>query len=135
MRLWRLDRIVIVDLLDRSFKRREDFLLSAYAAQSFGVFQEDPIDIALRFSAEAAGDAARWTFHPSQTIAYEPDGALTVHFRAGGMHEVCWHLFTWGCAGSVLEPIKLLQTLNQMAAEVTAHTQDALRIRDALHLW
>ena len=49
MRLWRLDRIVSVDLLDRGFKRREDFDLAAYAAQSFGVFQEEPIDVVLRF--------------------------------------------------------------------------------------
>ncbi len=38
MRLWRLDRIVSADLLDRGFERREDFDLKAYAAQSFGVF-------------------------------------------------------------------------------------------------
>src|SRR5262249_14806078 len=64
MRLWRLDRIVSIDLLDRGFKRREDFDLMAYAAQSFGVFQEDPIDVVLRFSPEAAGDASSWLFHP-----------------------------------------------------------------------
>jgi len=40
MRLWRLDRIVSIDLLDRGFARREGFDLSAYAARSFGVFQE-----------------------------------------------------------------------------------------------
>jgi predicted DNA-binding transcriptional regulator YafY len=49
MRLWRLDRIVSVDLLDRGFQRREDFNLSEYAAQSFGVFQEEPFDVVLRF--------------------------------------------------------------------------------------
>ncbi len=54
MRLWRLDRIVSIDLLDRGFARREDFDLSAYAAQSFGVFQEEPIDVVLRFTPEAA---------------------------------------------------------------------------------
>ena len=58
MRLWRLDRIVSADLLDRGFKRREDFDLAAYAAQSFGVFQEEPIDVVLRFEPEAADDAA-----------------------------------------------------------------------------
>jgi predicted DNA-binding transcriptional regulator YafY len=47
MRLWRLDRIVSIDLLDRGFARREDFDLSAYAAQSFGVFQEEPINAAV----------------------------------------------------------------------------------------
>ena len=57
MRLWRLDRIVSIDLLDRGFQRREDFDLMAYAAQSFGVFQENPIDVMLRFTPEAADDA------------------------------------------------------------------------------
>ena len=64
MRLWRLDRIVSVDLLDRGFARREDFSLADYAAQSFGVFQEEPIDVVLRFAPEAADDAAGWVFHP-----------------------------------------------------------------------
>jgi predicted DNA-binding transcriptional regulator YafY len=67
MRLWRLDRIVSIDLLDRGFVRREDFELAAYAAQSFGVFQEEPIDVVLRFKPEASDDAAGWLFHPSQS--------------------------------------------------------------------
>ncbi|MBV9747421.1 MAG: WYL domain-containing protein [Acetobacteraceae bacterium] len=48
MRLWRLDRIASVDLLDRCFARREKFDLRSYAAQSFGVFQEEPMDVVLR---------------------------------------------------------------------------------------
>ena len=44
MRLWRLDRIVSADRLERCFLRREDFSLAAYAARSFGVFQEEPIE-------------------------------------------------------------------------------------------
>ena len=35
MRLWRLDWIVSIDLLDRGFARREDFDLTAYAAAVF----------------------------------------------------------------------------------------------------
>ena len=91
MRLWRLDRIISIDLLDRGFKRREDFDLMAYATQSFGVFQEDPIDVALRFTTEAAGDASGWLFHPSQAMEHEKDGALTVAFiylgRCGDDHS------------------------------------------------
>ena len=104
MRLWRLDRIVSIDLLDRGFKRREDFDLMAYAAQSFGVFQEDPIDVVLRFTTEAAEDASGWLFHPSQSIEHEKDGALTVRFRAGGLREMAWHLFTWGDAVTIVAP-------------------------------
>jgi predicted DNA-binding transcriptional regulator YafY len=121
MRLWRLDRIVSADRLDRGFQRREEFSLAVYAAQSFGVFQEEPIDVVLRFTPEAADDAARWLFHPSQSIAREPDGALTVRFRAGGVQEMCWHLFTWGTAVTVLAPVSLRAAMVQAMMAAGRH--------------
>ena len=121
MRLWRLDRIVSVDLLDRGFARREDFSLEAYATQSFGVFQEKPVNVVLRFTAEAAEDAAGWLFHPSQHAARDPDGTLLVRFRAGGEQEICWHLFTWGTAVKVVAPESLRAKLSSLAAAVVQH--------------
>jgi predicted DNA-binding transcriptional regulator YafY len=121
LRLWRLDRIVSIDLLDRVFARREDFDLSAYAAQSFGVFQEEPIDVVLRFEPDAADDVAGWLFHPSQTIEREEDGALTVRFRAGGAQEMCWHLFTWGASVTILEPDSLRIEMEDLARKAAEH--------------
>jgi predicted DNA-binding transcriptional regulator YafY len=121
MRLWRLDRIVSIDLVDRGFARREDFDLRAYAAQSFGVFQEEPLDVVLRFISHAAADAAAWVFHSSQTMEREDDGSLIVRFRAGGTQEICWHLFTWGTAVSVVEPERLRRTLAEMARAIAGH--------------
>lgn len=120
MRLWRLDRIASVDLLDRNFDRREDFSLADYAAQSFGVFQEQPQDVVLRFSPEAADDAAGWVFHPSQTLQRQQDGSLIVRFRAGGMQEICWHLFTWGSAVQILAPQALRGALINLIDEATS---------------
>lgn len=111
MRLWRLDRIISMDLLDRCFTRQADFNLASYAAQSFGVFQEEPVDVVLRFTPEAADDAASWLFHPSQIQEYLADGALAVSFRAGGLIEICWHLFTWGTAVTIVAPKKLTTVL------------------------
>ena len=121
MRLWRLDRIVTVDLLDRGFARREDFSLAEYAARSFGVFQEEPVDVVLRFAPEAAEDAAGWVFHPSQRMEREGDGGLVVRFRAGGMREMCWHLFTWREAVTVVGPEELRRELSGLATTAAAH--------------
>ena len=126
MRLWRLDRIVSVDLRDRVFKRREDFSLAAYAAQSFGVFQEEPIDVVLRFAPEAADDAAGWMFHPSQSVEREADGALIVRFRAGGVQEMCWHLFTWGTAVTVCEPASLREEMFRLGRLSAEHHEASL---------
>ncbi len=121
MRLWRLDRIASVDLLDRGYVRREDFDLAAYAAQSFGVFQEEPVDVVLRVAPEAADEAACWVFHPSQTVEREADGALLVRFRAGGVQEMCWHLFTWGAAVTVVAPDRLCNNLAEMLTIAARH--------------
>jgi hypothetical protein len=114
-------RIVSIDLIDRSFRRREDFELAAYAAQSFGVFQEEPVDVVLRFEPEAANEAAGWRFHPTQIIEREFDGALTVRFCAGGAQEMCWHLFKWGNLVSVVEPVELRIKMAKLANDAAAH--------------
>lgn len=98
-----LDRISDVSALDESFVAQE-FDLASYAAQSFGVFQEAPQDVVLRFSPDAVDDAVEWVFHPSQTLERQEDGSLIVRFRCGGMLELSWHLFTWGDAVEVLKP-------------------------------
>ena len=121
MRLWRLDRIASIDLLDRCFTRRDEFDLASYAAQSFGVFQEEPLDVVLRFTPEAADEAASWVFHPSQQIDQEQMGSILVRFRAAGIQEMCWHLFTWGTAVSVVAPEALRTALASTAIEFAHH--------------
>ena len=37
------------------------------------------------------------------------DGGLEVRFRAGGLLEMSWHLFTWGDGASVIAPLELKQ--------------------------
>ena len=124
MRLWRLDRIASLDLLGRSFERRADFDLRAYAEQSFGVFQEEPVDVVLRVAPEEADEAACWLFHPSQVVTREADWGLRVAFRAGGVQEMCWHLFTWGTVITVVEPWELRAGLAGMAVDAAQHHND-----------
>lgn len=131
MRLWRLDRIASADLLDRGFNARAEFSLADYAKQSFGVFQEEPLDVLLRFAPSAAADAASWLFHPSQTTEPQDDGSLLVRFRAGGMREMCWHLFTWGDAVTVVAPAALRESLAEQARIVADHHRTADRARAA----
>ena len=103
-RLFRLSGIERAEKTGEGFERREDFSLADYAAQSFGVFQEDPVDVVWKFTAQAAPDAREYIFHPTQTMEEQPDGSLIVKFHAGGLREMSWHLYTWGDAVEVLEP-------------------------------
>jgi predicted DNA-binding transcriptional regulator YafY len=117
-RSFALSNIEQVELLDRNFTRRRHFSLREYAERSFGVFQEKPVDVVWKFSPKAAPDAREFLFHPTQTIGDEPDGSLIVRFRAGGLLEMAWHLFTWGSEVQVLKPRKLKSLLPARLARV-----------------
>jgi predicted DNA-binding transcriptional regulator YafY len=104
---WRLDRIRDLTLIDRSAPAPENFSLSAFAGRSFGVFHGDTEDVVLRAKPHGAADALGWRFHPNQAVVAQPDGSVLVSFRASGMLELAWHLFTWGDKVEILAPSRL----------------------------
>lgn len=91
------------------FARDPRFQIQAYADRSFGVFQEEPHDVVWRFPPAAAKAAQNWIFHPSQRLEWKSDGSLIVRFRAGGLLEMAWHVYTWGGDLEVLAPPQLVE--------------------------
>ena len=120
-RLWRLDRVRNARVLEETFERKRDFDLRCYAERSFGTFQENPVEVVLRFDEEAAYDAGNFLFHPSQTSHWNEDGTITVRFRAGGIDEMCWHLVTWGESVTVEKPLRLRRRLVKMCGSLASH--------------
>ncbi len=116
-RLWSLANIERLEMTADSFVRDPEFDLANYAARSFGVFQEEPVEVVLRFVPEAAAEASQFMFHPSQKITTLPDGALEVNFTAGGLLEMCWHLFTWGNAVEIVAPLELRKKMRLLLQE------------------
>ena len=112
-RSFALSNIERVEPLDRTFVRKPTFSMRRYAENSFGVFQEKPVDVVWKFTPKAAPDAAEFMFHPSQQIEWERDGSLIVRFRAGGLLEMSWHLFTWGNEVKVVKPKRLTSLLRK----------------------
>ena len=103
-RYYSLHKLVKVQLLDEYFVRNEKFTLQEFTKDSFGVFKEEPFDVEWKFKKEVAEDAAQYIFHPSQKMIKNPDGTLTVKFRAGGRLEMKWHLYTWGDNVEIIKP-------------------------------
>jgi predicted DNA-binding transcriptional regulator YafY len=99
-----IDRIRNIEILDDSFEVDRKFNLEKHAAKSFGAFQEKPFNVEWLFAPEAADDAKKMIFHPTQQLSLNPDGSLTVKFKAGGKVEMAWHLFTWGNKVKVIQP-------------------------------
>jgi len=110
-RNWRLDRIHDVEVLGVPAVRPEDFSLQDYADESFGIYHGAVEDVVLAVTPEGAEDALRWRFHSNQQVEANADGSVVVRFRASGMRELAWHLFTWGDKVRVLAPEILRRTL------------------------
>ncbi|HVI33086.1 WYL domain-containing protein [Phenylobacterium sp.] len=110
-RNWRLDRLRDVEVTGRPAQRDPDFSLQDYADESFGIYQDDTEDVVLRILPASAEGAMRWRFHSDQTLEPQPDGSVLVRFRASGMRELAWHLFTWGDQVQVLAPQRLKDIL------------------------
>lgn len=114
VRLFALAGFERIELSEEVFERPDEFDLQSYLSQSFGVFQEEVQDVVWRFTPEAAPEARHFLFHPTQTLEDAPDGSLIVRFRAGGMLEMCWHLFRWGDRVEVLAPEELRGVYREM---------------------
>ena len=120
-RLWRLANVSGATLGLEDFERDPDFDLRRFARHSFGVFQETPVKVVLRFDARAAPDAATFLFHPDQALKENEDGTVTIRFEAGGLDEMCWHLVTWGDSVTVERPAKLRRRLAEMCEGLAGH--------------
>lgn len=113
-RLYSLANIQHLKETGTPFERQEDFDLGEYAARSFGVFQEEPVDVVWKIAPEAAEDAREYMFHPTQEIEEQEDGSLLVRFTAGGMIEMCWELFKWEDSVEVVAPEALREFYEEM---------------------
>jgi predicted DNA-binding transcriptional regulator YafY len=125
--LFRLDRMHDVEVTAEPGAPPEDFNLEAYAARSFGVFQEEAEDIVLRFDPSAAPDARTYLFHPTQTLTDEGDGSLTVRFRAGGLLQMAQHLMTWGPTVAIIAPERLRNLMWDEVEALYEHCQKTRR--------
>ncbi len=106
-RNWRLDRIEDLQMLDVPGSAPEDFDLDAYANRSFGIYQDAQEDVVLKVLPPGAEDALVWRFHPTQSVTEQADGSVIVKFRASGMRELAWHLFTWEDKLEIVSPASL----------------------------
>lgn len=110
---FRLDRMSAVEAQPGFAAPPADFDLQAFAGQSFGIYQDEIEDVVLRVSPEGAVEARGWRWHPTQSLEDQADGGVIVRFRASGMRELAWHLFTWGDQVTIMAPQRLKAVMAQ----------------------
>jgi predicted DNA-binding transcriptional regulator YafY len=118
--LYALPNILSIEPTGAVFERQPGFDLQAFAERSFGVFQEDPMEVVWHFVPDRAADVMEHHFHPTEQKTRLDDGSVEVRFTAGGLHEMVWHLFTWGKDVKVIGPEQLRVRYQEMLREAEA---------------
>ena len=113
---FRLDRMSAVEAQAGYAAPPADFDLGVFASQSFGIYQDEIEEVVLRVAPDGAPEARGWRWHPTQSLEDQPDGGVVVRFRASGMRELAWHLFTWGDQVTIVEPERLKTAMAQELA-------------------
>jgi len=107
IRIFALDRIKSLELLDETFEMPEDFKVEDFMRASFGVFHGKPQTVRIRFAADVAGYISEKIWHDTQKIVPQNDGSLIFEARVAGTDEIKFWLMTWGSKAQVLSPAAL----------------------------
>lgn len=118
LRLYKTDKIKDLALLDEYFEKDENFSLTEYCNNSFGIYQETPIDITLEFDKSVAEDVLNYHFHPTQKIKTLKNGNIQVKFTCGGTFAICQELFKWGTTVKIKKPSSFKAYYKQYLSDV-----------------
>ena len=118
LRLYKVDKLKDLSVLDEYFEKDEKFSLTEYSNNSFGVYQEKPIDIVLEFDKSVANDVLNYHFHPTQKIKQLKNENVQVEFTSGGTYAICQELFKWGGKVKIKKPIELKEYYKQYLSDV-----------------
>ena len=118
LRLYKIDKITDLTLLDEYFEKDENFSLTEYCNNSFGIYQETPIDITLEFDKEVKDDVLNYHFHPTQKMKELENGNIQVKFTSGGTYAICQELFKWGTSVKIKKPESFKQYYKTYLSDV-----------------
>ena len=120
IRLFLLDRIKKITVLDEGFEMPEGFDAEEFMKASFGVFQGEPVKVRIQFDPAVADYIAERSWHPSQSIESFADGSIIFEAVVAGTREIKFWILQWGSKAEVLSPEALRQELIKEATEMSA---------------
>jgi len=111
-RLFLVGRIQEMKLLREKFDRDESFSVEDWLRSGFQLHAgEDVEEVLVWFSPNKAQFIRERKWHPSQSIAEQPDGSLILHLKTGGLVEVRNWVLQFADDAEVLKPDKLRQAV------------------------
>ncbi|MCA9783243.1 MAG: WYL domain-containing protein [Candidatus Cloacimonetes bacterium] len=117
-------RFVQVDLLEDTFEREPGFDLGTFLNGSFGVWQSEPAEVRLEFSAIVAEFVQERLWHPSQELEQREDGSVSMAMSVGLSSELEAWILRWGPHCRVLGPPPLRARIRELLGQALAAYDD-----------
>lgn len=115
IRTFAVERILGVEVGRERFEMPADYHPGERLKGAFGIVDEEPLEVVVRFSPGVAHAIRGRIWHPTQKVREESDGSLILSFVAGGKMEIISWLLSYGGHAEVLAPPSLR---GEVAAEV-----------------
>jgi predicted DNA-binding transcriptional regulator YafY len=115
IRIFRLNRIKKITLLDKSFEIKPDFSLSTFFKDSWEIYQGQPVVVKIRFKGTGAKIVESGQHHPSEKISKLKDGSLIYEVKVNGIEEIARWILGFGENAEVIEPKELRERVKQTA--------------------
>jgi predicted DNA-binding transcriptional regulator YafY len=108
LRTFKVERLRSLVVTPRTFEPPAAGTIEASLRRAWDIIADQPeTDVVLRFAPAVAARVAETTWHPSQELDDEPDGALLWRGRVAGTTEIKLWVLSWGSDVEVLEPAAL----------------------------
>ena len=108
-----LPKIKSIEVTCSYFERDEYFSLKKFRQKSFGIFEEKPFYVEIKFDYSIQNLVDEFQFHENQLKIINPDGTTTIKFQAGGLIEMVWYFFMWGEKIEIIKPKKLKKLIDK----------------------
>jgi proteasome accessory factor B len=120
VRIFAVERIRAVTVLDDTFAPAPDFDADAYLADAWGMIRGDRVTVRVLFASAVAPYIRERLWHRSQTLTDRPDGGLELRLEVADTIEVRRWVLGFGGDAEVLEPPSLRDAVRREAERVTA---------------
>jgi len=122
MRTFALSRVQEVRGTGATFERPEDFSISRYLVDSFGVFTgRGQEEVRIRFAPEVAQLVRERQWHASQELTDLGEEGLVLQMRLNDLTEVANWVLSWGRFAEVITPEQLREEVLKTAEAMRQH--------------
>ena len=122
LRLFLVDRIETAELCRDRFEVPENFSVEDLIGSAFGLIDEMPMSIAVRFAPDISHLILERVWHPTQQTRIDEEGWVHLLFEAGGSKEILAWLYSFLPHVEVLAPQSLREAfITGLQSGLTIH--------------